>query len=149
MNQIIRTQSSNPDFQALVKELDKDLFERYPEIQSQYVGLNKVESINTIVIAYFDSQPVGCGCFKTFDPESVEIKRMFVKKDYRGKGISKLILNELETWAKELGFKKSILETGFGQPEAIGLYEKSGYKKVQNFGPYTNMSNSVCFGKSL
>jgi putative acetyltransferase len=149
MIQLKRTNTLGPDFKTLVEELDNDLFSRYPEIQQVYVPLNKVESIDTALIAYEFDNPVGCGCFKTYNQDSVEIKRMFVKPIARGKGISKLILNELLNWATELGYKKAILETGLNQPEAIGLYEKAGFKKIENFGPYLNMSNSICFEKIL
>ncbi len=74
---------------------------------------------------------------------------MFVQADYRGKGISKVILGKLEDWAIELGYTKSVLETGKGQPEAIGLYTKHGYSLIENFGQYADMPNSVCFEKRL
>jgi len=144
-----RVSTTEPDFIALVEELDNELHNRYPDIQHTYVGLNKIEHIDTALIAYNDQQPIGCGCFKLYNQDSVEIKRMFVKPIARGKGISKLILNELLNWAKELGNSKALLETGLNQPEAIGLYEKSGFIRIENFGPYLNMPNSVCFERML
>jgi putative acetyltransferase len=146
---IIRTQSSNDDFRDLVFQLDKDLYNRYQSIQNVYDKLNKIESIDTVVVAYVNGQPIGCGCFREFVSKTVEIKRMFVKSDYRGLGISKLILIDLENWAKDLGFSKAILETGIKQPEAIGLYEKTGYLLVANYGQYKNIRTSVCFEKTL
>jgi putative acetyltransferase len=146
---IIRTQSSNYDFRDLVSQLDKDLYIRYQSIQEVYDEHNKIESIDTVIIAYANGQPIGCGCFREFDSNTVEIKRMFVKSDYRGLGISKLILIDLENWAKDLGFSKAILETGIKQPEAIGLYEKTGYLLVANYGQYKNIRTSVCFEKTL
>ena len=92
---------------------------------------------------------VGCGCFKPYSANAVEIKRMYVKTENRGKGISKQILTELENWALELGFTHSILETGPKQPEAIGLYIKSGYSRIENFGQYAAMPNSICFSKTI
>jgi GNAT superfamily N-acetyltransferase len=85
-----------------------------------------------VIIVYENGLAVGCGRFKVYDNDSVEIKRMFVKSDFRGKGISKLILNELEKWATELGFTRAILETGIKQPEAIGLYNKAGFIRIEN-----------------
>jgi len=67
----------------------------------------------------------------------------------RGRGIAQMALAELEKWAAELGYKKCILETGKRQPEAIRLYEKSGYKIIPNYGEYLNIENSVCFEKEL
>jgi GNAT superfamily N-acetyltransferase len=59
------------------------------------------------------------------------------------------VLAELETWAAELGCSKCVLETGGKQPEAIRLYEKSGYKRIPNYGQYVGVENSICFEKSL
>ena len=93
--------------------------------------------------------PVGCGCFKKFNNSTVEIKRMFVPLSFRGKGISKKLLIELEQWAKEKGFSGFVLETGKKQHEAIGLYTKLGYQQIENYGQYVDMPNSVCFRKYL
>ena len=74
---------------------------------------------------------------------------MYVKPAYRGHGISKLILSELEKWAAEMGFKNAVLETGRKHHEAIGLYKGTGYKEISNYGPYKHMPDSLCFGKAL
>lgn len=81
--------------------------------------------------------------------DSIEIKRMFVKSENRGSGIAQLILNELEKWAIENNFFKSILETGIKQPGAIRFYTKSGYVKIDNYGQYAGNSNSFCMSKNL
>ena len=144
-----RTQSSDENFCSLVFQLDMDLNKRYNNAQSEYDKYNKIDLIETVIVAYSDNKAIGCGCFKQFDERIVEIKRMFVHPEYRGKGISKIILSQLEDWAIELGFTKSVLETGKGQPEAIGLYTRIGYSLIDNFGQYTDMPNSVCFEKKL
>ncbi|MEO6589269.1 MAG: GNAT family N-acetyltransferase, partial [Pyrinomonadaceae bacterium] len=59
------------------------------------------------------------------------------------------ILAELENWAKELNFSECILETGLKQPEAIRLYQKSGYETILNYGQYAGVENSVCMKKVL
>lgn len=144
-----RTNHTNENFQSLIKLLDKDLRGRYPEDQDEYDQYNKVDQIDHVLVAYVDDQLAGCGCFKTYDDEAVEIKRMFVRPEFRGRGISKAILSELETWAKEVGFSKAVLETGTAQEEALGLYQKQGYQRIPNYGQYVNMPNSVCFQKLL
>jgi hypothetical protein len=55
----------------------------------------------------------------------------------------------LEKWTAELSYGKCILETGIKQPEAIGLYKKSGYTVIPNYGQYAGIENSVCFEKQL
>ena len=96
-----------------------------------------------------DHNPAGCGCFKKYGPDTVEIKRIYVKPEYRGAGIAQQILAELERWAVEAGFSAAILETGNKQPEAIGLYQKNGYRRIANYGPYAGLADSICFGKKL
>ena len=92
---------------------------------------------------------VGCGCFKRFDAGTAEIKRMFVRPENRGSGAATLLLEELEKWAAEAGYSRAILETGVKNPEAIRFYTKSGYARIENYGQYVGMENSICMGKSL
>lgn len=144
-----RTTSDDSDFQSLVILLDQDLKIRDGDEHHFFAQFNKLDSIRNVVVYYFDSIPVGCGAFKKYDAQSVEIKRMFVKKEFRRKGIAEKILKELEQWAKESGFSECVLETGKRQPEAIRLYQKSGYEKIPNYGQYKNVENSVCMKKII
>jgi GNAT superfamily N-acetyltransferase len=144
---IIRTTSDNGDFRELVRELDKELTVRDGDEHAFYSQYNKLDTIRHAVVAYVDREAVGCGAIRPFDDETVEVKRMFVPTEHRGRGIAKEILRELEAWAVELSFKRCILETGLKQPEAIALYTKSGYTSIPNYGQYQGMYNSVCFEK--
>ena len=149
MIQIIRTDSENPDFIKLVKYLDADLAERDGDEHSFYAQFNKINKIKYAVVAYEDGIPLGCGAIKEYDPGTMEVKRMYVAPDSRGKGIATKILVELESWASELQYTKCILETGKKQPEAIQLYRKNRYKVIPNYGQYAEVENSVCFEKEL
>lgn len=149
MIKIIRDKSDNRDFQELILLLDNELNLRYGNIQEQYNAFNKIDSIDTVVIGYIVNKPVGCGCFKDFGDDTIEIKRMIVKSESRGSGIAELILTELEKWAIEKGFSKSVLETGIKQPDAIRFYTKLGYTRIDNYGQYKDNQNSVCMGKEL
>lgn len=144
-----RTNSDNPHFRHLVPALDAELRSHYKEKQDEYDKHNVIEFIDTVVVAYKDDMPVGCGCFKKFDTDAVEIKRMFVKKDFRGQGIAFAILKQLEEWAMETGYSFTMLETGNKQIEAINLYKKMGYTPVPCYGPYVNLSASICMKKAL
>jgi putative acetyltransferase len=146
---IKRVDSNNLDFRNLVSQLDNDLDGRYGKAQKEYDKYNQIEFLDTVVMAYFENQAVGCGCFKKYDENTFEIKRMFVNPQFRGRGISKLILSELENWGAHLGYSKSILETGIKQIEAIGLYERFGYQRIDNYNHYIGMENSVCMAKGL
>lgn len=149
MINIHRTDSTNPDFLQLVKLLDADLAQRDGSDHSFYAQFNKVDTIRNVVLAYNNDLPVGCGAFKIYQPDTVEIKRMYVMPEYRGKGIAANILNALEKWADECGFTVCILETGKKQPEAISLYQKAAYQPIQNYGQYIGVENSICMKKTI
>ena|SRR5687768_2806672 len=149
MIEIIRTDSTNNDFVRLVTLLDADLKIRDGEDHIFYSQFNKIENIKNALVAYKDKKAIACGAFKPFSENSVEIKRMFVLNDLRNQGIAQQVLFELEKWASELKYQSCVLETGKNQPEAIRLYEKSGYKSIPNYGQYANIENSVCMKKDL
>lgn len=149
MMQIQRTTSENPDFQNLVTFLDATLKILDGDEHEFYAQYNKTAHLNTVVVSYEDEKALGCGAFKEYDSSTVEIKRMFTMSENRGKGIAHAVLNELEKWAKQLGYTTAILETGKRQHEAIGLYQKAGYKIIPNYGQYKDMENSVCMQKSI
>ena len=149
MLKIVRTNSSDKDFIALVKLLDADLQIRDGEDHPFFAQYNKLDNIKYAVVAYLDEIPVGCGAIKEYDEHTMEIKRMFVNPELRGKGIATKVLIELENWVRELNFSKCILETGKRQPEAIRLYQKNGYEIIPNFGQYKNVKSSVCFEKII
>ena len=144
-----RTTAGDEDFQLLVKELDHELWVELQEDQATYDQFNNVTDIPTAVVVYNQNEPVACGCFKKVDAETVEIKRMFVRKNQRGKGLSKKILTELEQWAKEQQFTYSVLETSFRFQTARNLYTSTGYEIIANYGPYADLPESVCMRKKL
>lgn len=144
-----RTDFSNPDFVEMVKQLDSDLAIRDGEDHTFYNQFNSISMIKYAIVAYHENIPIGCGAIKTFNNTTMEVKRMYVSPDQRGKGIAGKILTELEVWTRELGFTKCILETGINQPEALSLYHKSGFVRIPNYGQYENIKSSFCFEKIL
>lgn len=149
MIELKRTNSDNKDFIELVAVLDADLKIRDGEDHSFYSQFNKIDHIKYVVVAYEFDKPIGCGAIKELSPNVMEIKRMFVSNAYRGRGIASRVLLELEKWSDEMSFGKCILETGVKQPEAIGLYHKSGYNLIPNYGQYVGVETSVCFEKQI
>jgi|AGTN01.1.fsa_nt_gi Acetyltransferases len=135
-------------FIELAAELDAELAQRYGKAQEAHQPHNIVEQ-GEAAVALDNGLPAGCGCFRPYDAGSAEIKRIYVKPEYRGRGVAREVLRRLERRAAELGYRAAVLETGLGQPEAIRLYEKSGYARIPNYGPYADMPGSVCFRKSL
>ena len=144
MISVTRTDSDNQDFIDLVKYLDADLAERDGSDHSFYAQFNKINKIKYVVIAYENGKPVGCGAIKEYEPNIMEVKRMYTALESRGKGIASKVLTELENWANELLYEKCILETGKKQPEAIALYKKNGYRRNPKNGQYAEIENSIC-----
>lgn len=149
MLQLIKTNAKDKDFVALIKLLDISLKVSDGDEHDFYNQFNGVDLIRYAVVAYWNDIPVGCGAIKEFDIETVEIKRMYTDTNYRGRKIATQILTNLEEWAKGLGYKRCILETGKKQPDAIRLYHKNKYQVIKNYGQYAGVKNSVCFEKRL
>ena len=145
----LRTTSENPDFQNLVKQLDAYLAVLDGDEHDFYHQYNKIDMLKNCVVIFDNDEAVACGAIKEVDSISMEVKRMFTLPEKRGKGLASTILKELETWSKELGYEKTVLETGKRQTEAVALYNKCGYKIIPNYGPYGGVDNSVCFEKEL
>ena len=149
MISMVRTTSDNKDFGDLVIQLDAYLRILDGEDHAFYAQFNKSNLLKNALVCYENEVAVGIGAYKEYDAETVEIKRMYTLPEYRGKGIAKAIVTELELWAKEEGYQLAILETGYLQKDAIGLYQKLGYEITDNFGQYIGVENSVCMKKSL
>jgi GNAT superfamily N-acetyltransferase len=149
MIKLVRTDSDNNDFIQLVALLDRDLAIRDGEEHAFYAQFNKTNLLKNVVVAFDGDTAVGCGAFRPYETNTVEVKRMFVQPEQRGKGIAGMVLAELEKWAAELNITTCVLETGKKQPEAIGLYQKSGYSIIPSYGQYINVENSVCMKKVL
>lgn len=147
-NIIKRVDSTHADFQELVRLLDAELRGMYGQKQEHYTALNVVDHI-PVAICYRGSTPIGCAGIKEVGEQEMEVKRVFVLPEYRGQGISKLLMRNVEQWARELGKTALILETGKQQRAAIGLYQAIGYSVIENYGAYAGNDNSICMKKAL
>jgi putative acetyltransferase len=139
----------NADFAGLVLFLDAYLAEKDGRDHDFYNQYNGISTIKYALVGYNENKPVACGAIKEFETEAMEVKRMFTLPEYRGKGIARQLLAELESWAAELGANRVVLETGRKQVEAISLYERSGYRRIPNYGQYRGIETSVCYEKPL
>ncbi|MBT8377323.1 MAG: GNAT family N-acetyltransferase [Bacteroidia bacterium] len=149
MIKIVRTDSNNQDFIALVEQLDAYLKITDGNEHEFYNQFNGIDTLHHVVVIYNNNKAIACGAFKKFNTDTVEIKRMFVSPSKRQSGIGKIVLKELESWASEEGFNFCILETGKRQTEAVQFYKKCNYKSIPKYGQYKNMDNSLCFEKKL
>ncbi len=148
MQTLTRTTSEKQDFQKLTAIFDEYLIEIDGEEKDFFASFNQIY-LENVVICYENNIAVGCGAFKKHENKTVEIKRMFVLPENRGKGVANLILKELEVWATELENKIAILETSIKLKAAIGLYKKSGYIPIKNYGQYIGVESSYCMKKFL
>ena len=146
---LVRTTSDNLDFRQLVVALDAYLRIVDGDDHAFYAQFNKTDSLSNVLVCYDQEVAIGCGAFKAYDSQTVEIKRMYTLPEYRGRGVAKNIMAALEEWAKEEKYSVSILETGYLQKDAIALYTKIGYEVMENFGQYEGISTSVCMQKTI
>jgi len=150
MTTIAYSNGASLDFINLCNELD-DYFNAMngKEKQNGYNQYNTLNDIVDIWVAYEGNTPVGCAAFKLYEDKTAEVKRVFVKPVYRGKGIAKALMRALEEKAWEKGYKFLLLETGKRFKEAVGLYQSMGYVVIENYGQYKGLPESVCMMKNL
>jgi len=146
---LYRTNASDADFIKLVALLDEELAETDGDEHAFYQQFNHIDHLAHIVLIKENNQAIGCGAIKILNGQAMEVKRMFVLREMRGRGVAGSVLAELEKWALELGFKSCRLETGKRQPDAIALYESKGYQRISNYGQYAEVINSLCFEKII
>lgn len=147
----IYTDGDNPDFIELCHGLDDFLNELVggEENRAEYLPYNRLDDIHNVIIAYDDTIPVGSASFKKYDNECAEVKRVFVKREYRGKGISNKLMELLEKAARKQGYRYLVLESGEPLVAAMALYKKIGYQTIPNYGQYKDMPDSICMKKKL
>lgn len=141
----------NAECLDLLAQLRTELSEKYPE---ELRGMPLIPEELTasgaaFLVARIAGRPVGCGAIRPLRPGVAEVKRMFVVQEARGRGVGRTILENLETFAKNFGYRSIRLETGLKQPEAISLYESAGYHRAPCYGPYRENPMSICFEKKL
>ncbi|MER7460008.1 GNAT family N-acetyltransferase [Micromonospora sp. NPDC126480] len=108
------------------------------------------ETVSVFLVARdADGAAVGCGGLRFLGPGEAEIKRMYVEPAARGTGVATAILHALEEAARAAGVTTLLLETGTAQPDAMRFYEREGYHRIDNFGPYQGEPLSVCYARDL
>ena len=140
----------------LIGELDAYLDPLYPKESQHGYSIEKLVAQRVeFFVLYEHETPAACGGVQFFgdsnqpDEGYGEIKRMYVRPEFRGRGYAKQMLKHLEELATARGFSKVRLETGISQPEAIGLYERNGYYKIPPFGDYWDDPLSFFYEKTL
>ncbi len=138
------------DAMQLIAELDALLTSHYA-IESCH-GYS-VEKLIQQGVAFFvvrvDGVPAGCGGIQLFGKEYGELKRIYVRPEFRERGLAKRLIERLSAYALAHGVTLLRLETGVYQTASIALYEKLGFKRISPFGDYTDDPVSLCYEKSL
>ena len=136
---------------ALIAALTEELMRLYQDEDGSgnFAAADVLVPRSAFLIGSLGGSPVACGAYRPMSPNVAEIKRMYVEPDHRGRGLGRLILLDLEMRSRRDGYSRVRLETGTLQPEAVRLYEKSGYHRIVCYGNYVGNTRSICFEKVL
>ena len=134
----------------LISELESQLAPFYPQTSRHGYSVEKLiaQGVNFFVTRC-DGVPAGCGGIELFGQEYGEVKRMYVRPQFRGLGLAKLMLNHLEAYASQHYVPVLRLETGIYQKAAITLYEQMGFQSISPFGTYHEDPMSKFYEKQL
>jgi len=148
---IIEERPDLPPALQLLAELDADLFRHeYPPESRHAFSVEKLLREGVVFfLTRFKNELAGCGGLKIYPGEYGEVKRMYVRPAFRGLGLGKAMLDHLGQYAQKRGLERLRLETGIYQVEAIGLYERYGFRRRPPFGEYRVDPLSLYFEKSL
>jgi len=141
----------HPEVVSLVEEIQDFYRERYGVEDADHTPPAQFSPpLGLFLLGFVDDEIVAAGGWRRLDDEAVEVKRMWVRPHVRGQGISRLMLAELERTAAEAGAKKVRLNTGYRQPEALALYDSSGYERTdERYGHYAEFDGAQFFVKVL
>ena len=147
---IVSERPDTADAQLLIEELESHLAPFYPATSRHGYSVEKlIRQGVAFFVTRHDEIPAGCGGVQFYDGEYGELKRMFVRPQFRGLGLAKLMLNHLEQYTLEHDIHVLRLETGIHQIEAIGLYEAMGYRPIPPFGEYVDDPLSRFYEKRI
>ena len=152
-----RVPITHPHAALLVEEVQQEYVARYGgRDRTPVVPAMFEPPRGAFFVGYLDQDPVASGAWRRRDDveawgssDTAEVKRMYVAPRARGLGLARAMLAHLESTAAAAGAAVMILETGTAQPEAIGLYESSGYAPIPGFGHYRASPENRCFARSL
>lgn len=156
MSMITRESPNTADAIALINELEAHLAPLYPAQSRHGFSVEKLlaEDVRFFLLRY-NGTPAGCGGVKLFGTADGaygaygEIKRMYVRPQFRGMGFGKLMLKHLAAYAMSNGVNLLRLETGIHQREAIALYERMGFRRIPPFGAYKEDPLSLFYEKQI
>jgi putative acetyltransferase len=150
--EILAVDPQGADALALLHDAAVEASALYPELHDPAApGPTNAPtpSRGVYLVAYLNGEPVACGALRPLDAHTAEVRRMFVRRSHRRRGLASAILEALEKAARDLDYSVLRLETGCRQQPAMSLYEARGFARIAPFGPYVDDPTSVCFEKRL
>lgn len=139
----------HPHARALVLALYRDQLARYGHAENPQCDARAFDPPGGLfLVAYAGSAPVGCGGFRRYDEQTAEVKRMFVHRRHRGKGLGGRVLAALEAAAVDSGAQQFLLETGARNLAACALYERFGYAPIPGYSPNRDSAVNRAFARA-
>ena len=146
----IITDRNDADFTALCRKLNEELVLKLSgSVDPVSSRANATDDFESVILGKAGNVPVACAALRPFSEDTAEIKRMFVSPEWRRKGLGKTILEKCEEIARQEKYRCMVLETNTLLPDARSLYEKNGYVKIESYGPYAYLKETLCMGKTL
>lgn len=149
--EIREVECDSADFSLLCGELDVFLNHAIggEEKREKYKQFNHTDTMDFVTVAYDHEKPVGCGALRKYSEKETEVKRVFVREEYRGKNIGGMLLESLIAQAEKTGFERLLLETGAFLGASVRLYQRYGFERIPNYGVYQDMPESLCMGRDI
>ena len=145
------TDGKNKDFQKFYLKTEEyySAIVGGEENRKAFIPHNISEAITDVLIAYDNDKAIACAGIKGYSSTDAEVKRVWVEPEYRGRHLGQEIMRMIEEKAAERGFKRAILQTRELMTDAVRLYQKMGYSRIENYAPYDKLSGAICFAKEL
>ena len=145
------TDGNNKEFQSFYQKTE----EYYNKIvggfenRKGFVPHNLSDKIEVVLLAYNEDKAVACAGLKRYSDTDVEIKRVWVEPEFRGNHIAQEMMEKIENKARKFGYKRTVLQTREIMKDAVGLYERIGYRRIENYPPYDTLPGAICMAKEL
>lgn len=145
------TDGMHKDFQRFY-QITEDYYNRITggaQNRKSFIPFNISDSIHDVLIAYINGIAIACAGLKPYSERNIEVKRVWVEPEYRGRHIASDLMKQIEEKARSQGFERTILQTRELMTDAVQLYKKLGYEQIQNYPPYDGMNEAICFAKDI
>ncbi len=145
--EILFVSPESEDFRALAAKLDAYYFSLVGDIQNRYAHVNRPENMNGLAVVYGEKMPIAIGAWKIVDEKTAEIKRIYVRPEFRRRHVASRLITALEEHAAAAGYHNFLLETARNTEDSHKLYISLGYRLIDYYGSPAGAENCLCFFK--